>query len=306
MLRPVPTPPSPLPQLADGLTILPFSDLHLPRTPQPEMILGNRAYLDRADYVVFLGDMVRAYATPREYDAVRDFAVGVARPFTALAGNHEFYFESVDDDSPEYGEYWEQAGDAEQRAKLDQFQSFWRVDGLWRAFDSALGRFVFLSLDDIGNRKQETISDAQLAWFGGQLDTPLPLFVFCHAPVLLGGRLDLVYYEESRSASIEPKGDLLRAMLAREAPTFWMSGHIHLHPDHHLFPPYKAGGNVWQIHCPDSRGYGRIGRGDIIPQLYAGVFSRHLEIDRQGASFVTHDHAQRRDTSRFRVDFKAV
>ena len=303
MLRPAPSPPSPLPPNADALMVLPFSDLHLPRTPQPELILANRAYLDRADHVVFLGDMVRAYATPREYDAVRDFAMRVARPFTAVAGNHEFYFESVDDDSPHYGEYWEQANVAEQRGKLDQFLGFWRLESLWRAFDSPLGRFVFLSLDDVGNTKQEVVSDAQLAWFGSQLDTDLPLWVFCHAPILLGGRLDLVYYEESRTASVEPQGRLKAKLLNRQAPTFWMSGHIHLHPDHHLFPPYKAGGNVWQIHCPDSRGYGRLGRGDRIPQLYAGVFSRHLEIERDGVSFVTHSHAQQRDIGSFQVDF---
>lgn len=303
MIQPLSLLPWPLPQNHDTLRILPFSDLHLPRTPQPESILSNRAYLGRADYVIFLGDMVRAYATPREYEAVRDFVSGVNRPFTAVAGNHEFYFASFDDDSELYGEMWEQAGDAEKRRKLRRFQKFWHLESLWRVFDSPLGRFVFLSLDDVESDKQESISREQLDWFAEQLNTDLPLFVFCHAPLLLSARLDLVYYDEERTACIEPGGELKRALLDRAAPTFWMSGHIHLHPDHYLFPPYLAGGRVWQVHCPDSRGYGRFKRDHRVPVMYAGVYSRHLEIDAAGVSLVTHSHAQQRDTQRFRVDF---
>ena len=301
-MQPLPLAPSPLPQNPDRLVVLPFSDLHLPK-PQAPIILANRDYLDRADFVVFLGDMVRAYATPREYDAVRDFVTELKRPFTAVAGNHEFFFRSVDDDSPLYGETWEQASDEEERAKLDAFQNFWRLESLWRAFDSPLGRFVFLSLDCVGHWKQEVLSDAQLAFLEGQLDTEKPLFIFCHAPVLLDARLDLVYYDEERTASVELEGALKSAFLKRVAPTFWMSGHIHLNPEHYLFAPYQAGGNVWQIHCPDSRSYGRSHREHRAPQPYEGLFSRHLEIEVSGVSFVTYSHLARRDIQTFRVDF---
>ena len=99
LMPPISSSPSTIPQNPDSLIILPFSDLHLPK-PQAQTILSNRDYLDRADFVVFLGDMVRAYATPREYDAVRDFVSQLNRPFTAVAGNHEWFFASVDDDSP--------------------------------------------------------------------------------------------------------------------------------------------------------------------------------------------------------------
>jgi len=303
MIQPVPHPPSPVPHRSEALRILPLSDLHLPRSPQSEMILANRNYLDAADFVVFLGDMVRAYATPREYGAVREFANKVARPFTAVAGNHEFYFESVDDDSPQYGEHWERASDDEERGKLDAFTGFWRLEELWRSFDTPLGRFVFLSLDSVGTTKQEALSDRQLEFLSTQLETSAPLFVFCHAPLLLEHRLDLVYYEEARSACIEPEGALLQGLLSRTSPTYWMSGHIHLHPDHHLFPPYRAGGNVWQIHCPDSRGYGRLVREHRVPVLYEGVYSRHLEIDATGVSFVTHSHSNSCDIGRFRLNF---
>ncbi len=301
-MRPVPVAPSPIPQNADKLTVLPFSDLHLPK-PQAQSILSNREYLNRADFVVFLGDMVRCYATRREYDAVRDFVEELKRPFNAVAGNHEFYFQSFDEDTPLYGEVWEEASIQEKRAKLDLFLQFWRLESLWRTFDSPLGRFVFLSLDSVDTRKQEVLSEPQLAFLSEQLNTDLPLFIWCHAPVVLDTRLDLVYYDEERSASIEPMGALKGSLLKREAPTFWMSGHIHLHPSHYLFPPYLAGGNVWQVHCPDSRSYGRTLREHRVPQSYEGVFSRHLEIEAAGVSFVTHSHAQKRDIATYRVDF---
>lgn len=303
MIQPIPFSPSPVPQNTDKLVILPFSDLHLPK-PQSQIILANRDYLNRADYVVFLGDMVRAYATLPEYDAVREFVAQLKRPFTAVAGNHEFFFTTVDDNSPLYGETWVPSDEAEGLMKLRRFLEFWRLDSLCRAFESPLGRFVFLSLDGVGEGwKQEKVSDEQLEFLREQLGTNQPLFVFCHAPVHLDTRLDLVYYDEERTASIDMDGDLKMALLKREAPTFWMSGHIHLHPSHYLFPPYHAGGNVWQIHCPDSRGYGRLLREHRLPQLYEGVFSRHLEIERSGVTFVSHSHTEKRDLAAFRVDF---
>ena len=302
MIRPVLTAPSPIPQNSDQLIVLPFSDLHLPK-PQARTILSNRDYLNRADFVVFLGDMVRCYATPREYDAVRDFVTRLERPFTAIAGNHEFYFRSFDESTPLYGELWQEADDNEQRAKLDTFLAFWRLESLWRVFESPLGRFVFLSLDAVESEKQEVLSEAPLAFLGEQLETDKPLFIWCHAPLMLDRRLDLVYYDEARTACIEPQGALKSALLKREAPAFWMSGHIHLNPEHYLFAPYRAGGNVWQIHCPDSRSYGRTLREHRVPQLYRGVFSRHLEIDASGVSFVTHSHDERRDLQSYRVDF---
>ena len=165
---------------------------------------------------------------------------------------------------------------------------------------------MFLSLDGVGHWKQEVLSDEQLRFLSEQLNTDLPLFVFCHAPLLLDTRLDLVYYDEDRTASVELEGQLKSAFLEREAPTFWMSGHIHLHPDHYLFAPYRAGGNVWQIHCPDSRSYGRVRREHRVPQFYEGVFSRHLEIGKSWVNFVTHSHTERRDIISYPVSFRPL
>jgi hypothetical protein len=302
MILPVKVPPSPLPQTSDKLVILPFTDLHLPKT-ESQTILANREYLERADFVVLMGDMVRCYATETEYRAVHAFLLDLKRPYTAVSGNHEWYFEEFLEDSGFYEETWEEASLEHKRAALQRFKDFYRLEDLWRSFDSPLGRFVFLSLDDLKTEKQESLSAAQLEFLSTQLETDLPLFIFCHAPLLLDKWLDLIYYEPERSACIEVEGQLKARLLERKAPTFWMSGHIHLHPAHYLFEPYLAGGNVWQVHCPDSWGFGRWKREHIVPVRYQGPLSRHLEIDSKGVTFVTHDHRRKVDTASYRVDF---
>ncbi len=303
MLQPVSKIPSPLPQNADRLRILPLTDLHLPK-PAGAVITANRALLNSIDYVVLMGDMVSAYATDREYEAVREWIENLDKPYTAVVGNHEFHFEEFNEDSGLYGDVWNSADIAEQRTNIEKFRRFYGLDDLWRAFDSPLGRFVFCSLNGIGEPKQETLDDEQSHWLTEQICTAneKPLFIFCHAPLMLNARLDMTYYDD-RTGCVEPQDDLKRALLEREAPTFWMSGHVHLHPDHYLTPPYQAGGNVWQIHCPDSWGYGRWRRDQHVPEKYDGPFSRVLEIDKSGVSFITHAHQTQSDVGEFRVSY---
>ncbi len=304
MFQPISILPSALPQNADKLVILPLSDLHLPKD-EARVILDNRAYLNRADFVVLLGDMVRCYATDTEYGAVHDFIAELARPYTPICGNHEWYFEEFHEDSGLYGEVWAQASNAEQRENLDKFRAFYGAESLWRSFSSPLGHFVFLSLDLVESQKQECLSAMQLGWLESEVVNAgeKPLFVFCHAPLMLRERLQMIYYEEARSACVEAVGALREALERRQSPTFWMSGHVHLHPDHPLFAPYRCGGRVWQIHCPDSWGYGRRETGQAFPARYHGLFSRHLEIDSAGVTFVTHDHHAQSDRESYRVDF---
>ena len=303
MFQPVSTAPSDLPQRADRLRVLPLTDLHLPK-PAGAVISANRALLDSVDYVVLLGDMVSAYATDREYGAVREFVEQLQRPYTAVMGNHEWHFEEFHEDSGLYAQVWNAAGSAEQRAKIEKFRQFYGLQDLWRSFDSPLGRFIFLSLYGLGELKQETLGEKQSRWLLEQIRGAgdKPLFVFCHAPLMLENRLDMTYYDD-RTGCVEPQGELKSALLARSAPTFWMSGHVHLHPDHYLTEPYQAGGNVWQIHCPDSWGYGRWRREQWVPETYEGPYSRVLEIDLQGVQFITHSHREGDDVSSFSVKF---
>jgi hypothetical protein len=153
--------------------------------------------------------------------------------------------------------------------------------------------------------KPETLSTPQLAFLEAELREARrePVYVFCHTPLYLDARLDLTYYDDERTACVELGGALFELLSTRRAPLFWMSGHIHLRPDHYLFAPYQIKPNVWQIHCPDSWGYSRWAREHVIPQRHDGLFSRHLEIARDRVCFVSHDHHARTDIARHVVEF---
>lgn len=292
---------------SDGrVKLLPLSDLHLPK-PGSELILTNRAYLDRMDHVVFMGDMVAAYGTDREYQAVRAFVERLQRPYTAISGNHEWFFDLFEEDSGLYLSVWTESDPAQRRQQIAKFQRFWGKEELWEVQRNSLGTFLFLSLDNLPGLKQESLSPQQLEFLRQQVleAGEKPLFIFCHCPLGLGRRLDMVYYDKSRTGCVDLEAEVRQALLERQSPTFWMSGHIHLHPNHYLFAPYRCGGNVWQIHLPDSWGYGRWKREQNVPQQYEGIFSRHLEIETSSVTFVTHDHRKRVDIAEYTVEFFA-
>lgn len=290
--------PSPLPEAGDVLKILPLSDLHLKAKPSAtELLVANRSYFSRMDYVALLGDMVATYGTDDEYRVLRRFTSHLTVAYGAINGNHEFYFEVHDEESGNNGRYWHEASLQGKQAQLDKFRFFFGYETLWRAEKNHFGTFLFLSINEIAQQKPETLTAAQLEFLLQHLREAAgePLYVFCHAPLYLDRRLDMTYYDDERTACVELVGEIREAMEARRKPLFWFSGHIHLRPDHYLFAPYEIKPNVWQIHCPDSWGYSRWAREHRVPQRHDGLFSRHLEIARNGLTLITHDHRTRKD-----------
>ena len=90
--------PSPLPNSADALKVLLLTDLHLSVKPAAtELLTTNRAYLERMAYIMLLGDQTAAWGTDEEYSAVDEFVAQLPRPYGAINGNHEFFFEVVED-----------------------------------------------------------------------------------------------------------------------------------------------------------------------------------------------------------------
>lgn len=301
--------PSSLPQPRDVLKVLPLSDLHLTAKPAAtETILANREYFARMDFIQLLGDQVSCYGTDREYSAVGEFVRCLPKPYGAINGNHEFYFEVHDEASGNYGRFWNEARVAEKGRQLEKYKNFFGYEQLWRAEQNEFGRFIFLGIDDVMQAKPETLSTPQLRFLEEQLQEAErePVYVFCHAPLYLGRRLDMTYYDNERTACVELSGLFLELMSTRREPLFWMSGHIHLRPDHYLFAPYELKPNVWQVHCPDSWGYSRWAREHVIPQRHDGLFSRHLEIERNRLTLISHDHVVQRDIAQHVIEFDKI
>ncbi len=301
-----PIAPAPVPAARDLLKVLPLSDLHLTARPSAtQQIVSNQNYFSQMDYVALLGDMVGNYGTDGEYDALQKFIADVNRPYGAINGNHEFYFHVIEESERIGKHLWNEAAPEEKQFQLEKFKAFFGVESLWRVEKNELGTFIFLGLDGVHQHKAETLSSSQLAWLEGALRQAgsTPAYVFCHAPLFLDRRLDMEYYDAERTACVELQGALFDLMNTRAAPLFWMSGHIHLHPNHHLFSPYELKPNVWQIHCPDSWGYSRWAREHRVPQRHEGLFSRHLEIEKKRVSFVTHDHNLQENIAREIIEF---
>jgi hypothetical protein len=310
MLRvPRPIPPSPLPVTKDVLKVLPLSDLHIKAHPSAtEKLVSNRDYLERMDYIQLLGDQVGLYGTDQEYSAVGEFIARLPRPYGAVNGNHEFYFEVFHENSGNYGKFWREAKVQDKQLQLEKFKQFFGYEKLWRAEQNELGRFLFLGIDDVAHTKPETLSAPQLEFLEEQLRDARrePVYVFCHAPLYIDTRLDLTYYDDERTACVELDGAIRAYVQERTSPVFWMSGHIHLRPDHYMFAPYELKPNVWQIHCPDSWGYSRWEREHRVPQRHDGLFSRHLEIEKNRHTLITHNHIAQQDIRRETIEFDNI
>lgn len=288
------------------LKILPLSDLHLTASPTAtQKIVSNRDYFAQMEHVVLLGDMVGNYGTDGEYAALQQFIGDIQKPYSAINGNHEFYFRVYHENSDDYRRLWKEASLGEKVAQLEKFKTFFGIEQLWRVERHELGMFIFLGLDGVEFTKPETLSALQLLFLENVLheNRDVPAYVFCHAPLYLDRRLDMTYYDNERTACVELEGKLFELMTFRRAPLFWMSGHIHLRPDHYMFRPYELKENVWQIHCPDSWGYSRWSREHHVPQRHEGLFSRHLEIEKGQVTFVAHDHHAQTDIARETIKF---
>lgn len=290
----------------DVLKVLPLSDLHLTAKPAAtELLLSNREYLESMDYVVLLGDQCACYGTDAEYSALDTFLQRLRRPYTAVNGNHEFYFQVHEEYSGQYGKVWREQSVEGKMRQLRKFREFFGSENLWHVAHHVLGTCIFLGLDDIENHKVETLSAAQMDFLARELSAAQdkPIFIFCHASLMLWQRLDMVYYDDQRTACVELVGVVRELLEQRRLPVFWMSGHIHLRPDHHLYSAYTIAPHVWQVHCPDSWGYSRWSREHYKPQRHNHLFSRHLEIRENELTLVTHDHVQRIDIARQTINW---
>ncbi len=296
---------SALPDDVSPLHIATISDLHLPNdSASARVILENAPFWKRTDYVVLLGDMVATYGTPREYQAVEKWVRALPKPYSAINGNHEFYFH-VGTDSPRYGAVWQEGSPTEKSAQLQFFLDFYGLQSLWRAQHLKLGSFVFLGLNDTEEHKPESLTSETWQFLDAQLQIApeKPAFIFCHAPLLIDKRLDMTYYDDERTACVHLPNRVLETIAQRRAPIFWMSGHIHLHPEHYLSAPYEIAPQVWQVHCPDSWGYSRWQREHVVPQRHSGVYSRTLQIEESRVVFTSHDHQKRENVSENIIQF---
>jgi hypothetical protein len=287
--------PSQLPE-KEPLRILIVPDLHIPLgKPQKTWLLQDRKWLDAHDWVVLLGDMTACYGTPGEYRQVNGFISELARPYSVVNGNHEFSFSPCEDGSADYGRKWEHSSRRVQQSQLERFEAFYQIGSRFAAHRSALAGFCLLGIDSIGDGSSGLLSSKHEAWFEDVLDTmcDVPLLVFCHFPLITGVMDSIRYYEEGRKPYYLARKEVRARLAQRTHPTFWFSGHVHFRPPHPFLAPYLTEDRVWQIHCPDSWGFGRPDNENWRPQHYDGLFVRTIELDHRHLRVITTDLVHR-------------
>ena len=278
---------------ADQLSVLILPDLHIPSSfsKQKKLLLDNRGFLDRHDWVVLLGDVTNCYGTPREYEHANRFISNLGRPYSVVNGNHEFIFSPMADDAPDFGSKWEHGSAEQQQRQMNRFNDFYGFESCYQAARHPLAGLILLGLDSIGPDDSGIMSEEHQRWFERSLASmrDQPVIVFSHLPIQ-DQRLDRIrYYEPGRRPYYQPSPAVRHELECRTAPTFWFSGHVHFCPPHPLSKPYRTEMGIWQVHCPDTRGYGRPHNQSWTPERYDGLFARSLLLKKGRLSIITTD-----------------
>lgn len=267
-----------------NLRVLVLPDLHIPAAPtQTGLLLNNREFLNQHDWVVLLGDVTANYGTDGEYEQVRDFIDQLDRPYGVVNGNHEFFFLPHHDDSREYGRRWQASTPQIQRQQFRRFEHFFGIESRFDAGFHNDTCICLLGIDRIGDDDRALLSKEHESWFAQALQRAQdrPMIVFSHFPALDARLESIRYYEQGRKPYLLLPTEIREQLRQRTRPTFWFSGHVHFRPSHPLAQPYLTQDGIWQIHCPDGRGFGRADNNNWVPEHYDGMFACSLAMDAQ-------------------------
>lgn len=286
-----PTPPVDLADLPwdQELKILVLPDLHLPLSNRhKEALLSHRSFIDSHDWVILLGDVTACYGTPGEYAEVRDFISQLDRPYSVVNGNHEFAFEAQSDGSVTYGKVWRPSGLREQRLLLNRFEQFYGLASRYHAYSNDRIGCILLGVDEVHDDSSAGLLPEREMWLADQLDQmqDVPLLIFCHFPLMTSEFHAIRYYEQGRRPAYVPSGMVESRLALRSKPAWWLSGHVHFGPTHPYFAPYQCDSGVWQIHCPDGRGFGRADNDQWKPQSHDRMVVRSLAVSPKDGSLV--------------------
>jgi hypothetical protein len=210
------------------------------------------------------------------------------------------------DGSTDYGKKWIRGPLPVQQSQIERFNHFYGIESCFQTTRHQLAVVTTLGLDGIGPDDSALMSDEHQEWFKQSLrdSRDLPLLVFCHFPIQ-DERLDHIrYYEPGRRAYYLPSPGVRAELEARSQPTFWFSGHVHFRPPHRLSVPYRTEMGVWQVHCPDGRGYGRLNNKSWMPQRYEGLLVRSVQLNKDRLTVVTTDLFRSRERDRLHFELR--
>jgi 3',5'-cyclic AMP phosphodiesterase CpdA len=198
--------------------------------------------------VVAVGDICAGSGTDAEYAAAGKFFGKLRKPFSPIAGNHDFYFQSPSDKEGKLVQGTQES----QQAKLGRFCTTF---GLGKHYYSRhVGRYLLVFLSTDHSDYMAGISDQQLAWLRRELGThrKAPTLIFFHAP-LQGTLRDYRGFINTPGFIAQPETAIHDILVGNPQVFLWVSGHTHTSP---LEESYAAhinlyAGQVTNIHNKD-------------------------------------------------------
>lgn len=230
-----------------------FGDPHLPgkHLAQKEQMRKTVNGWRDVDLVIAVGDICDEYGTPEEYRAARSFFARLNHPIAAVAGNHDYLYETP---SWPGGGGYKPATRTVQEAKLAFFRQTFHLPKYY--FSKQIGDYLLIFLSTDHESFNTGIGEEQMAWLRDELarNPRIPTIIVFHAP-LHGTQLAFKRYINRPSAVAQPM-DTLHAFITANPQIFlWISGHTHTPPTEESYssPVNVYAGQVTNIHNTDMK-----------------------------------------------------
>jgi predicted phosphodiesterase len=230
-----------------------LGDPHLPgrNLAQKEAVLETINSWPDVDMVIAVGDICADYGTNEEYAAVGAFFKKLRKPLSAVAGNHDYIYET-----PAAGGSGYAAGSrASQLAKLQTFRQTFGLASHYYSKRAGGYLLIFLSTDH--ESFATGIAEPQLDWLRAELarHAKTPTIIVFHGP-LIGTQRSFKHYVNRAHAIAQPESAIHSLLIDNPQVFLWVSGHTHTPPTEESYasPLNLYAGKVTNIHNTDMKG----------------------------------------------------
>jgi len=203
--------------MAEPLRLLIVSDVHHRDADAPPKLCSHGlrllepiiAQAEGFDLLVDLGDRIEERGLQEDMGLARDVA-GLFRQATIprihLMGNHDSYFLNAD--------HWSDILQAEVGSRMLEIGGY---------------RLIFFC-PEVNNHRGKydyQLAPLELEWLAESLQSPLPIVIFSHVPLMTGPLFANFYFHRREGRAAFTNGAEARALISQSNAILSVSGHVH-------------------------------------------------------------------------------